>query len=249
MEGIWVCWDILGKSFVTEPQLVYLWTKNNNTTQVSYEDISPVQWEWHILRNLNIIVSFFPSLDLTLQLSGFYGSPKWSKNQPGSWFFFLTNIPDKGSPQNIWNEKFELKDGLNATSLKSNSLPQESDLKTWEPPCSRKPSSTQQCTWCGLFVPLWGGTHAGVGGWARLSSHSLPSPGSEGLWNYPKALRLEVRRRRDQAVPDRGFSFLLPDYLPPCAGVRFAVIGALVLRVTIKHVGASPPLGFYCVSQ
>lgn len=66
---------------------------------------------------------------------------------------------------------------------------------------------------------------------------------------HPKALRLEMRRRRDKAVPNHRFSFLLPDYLPPWAGVQRALIVALVLRVMVKPMRASPPPGFYGVSQ
>lgn len=147
--------------------------------------------------------------------------------------------------QHIWSETFQLQGGLNATSLRSSSLGQESGLKTLGPPCSLKPSSIQPSSWPGLFVLLWAGTQAGVEGWAGWPSHVLLSSSSE---VDTEALTMEVRRRRDQAVPNCGFSFHLPDYLLPCAGVQFALIVALVLRVTIKPIWASPPAVFYCLT-
>lgn len=127
---------------------------------------------------------------------------------------------------------------------------QESDLKTLRlPNCNSHPPPSKLG---GLdSVLLWAGTHAGleVRLIPRVLSHAPLSWLWCGLWNYPKALTLEVRRRRHQAVPNCGFSFL-PSWLPPtlcrcpvCTNWGIGPPGA-----NNTHKGF-PSSGFYCISQ
>lgn len=185
-----------------------------------------------------------------LQFSGFCRSPRWlPQNQPGSWF--IPPPTPKAAPVswqrhiNIFEVRhFNSRVGLMPLLLEAAPYAKKVTWKLWGRPAPWSHPPSSHLAGRGSVL-LWAGTQAGVEGWAGWSSHVLLSPSSE---VDTEALTMEVRRRRDQAVPNCGFSFHLPDYLLPSAGVQFALIVALVPRVTIKPIWASPPAVFYCLT-